>query len=756
MDGLIGLTSAAATNTNNTFFTRIIHSFSSTTTARTRTRTRTRTISLTRKSQNGKFIVSASKEGDSPKNPKLDRLDQMELNFGQLLGEDPKLTLAKIMGRKANPDASYLEIEKKFYKKKGKLVEIKEVPFDGSKEVRTSSSLDGLDLVRTVPKKGFAFKADDKPMEIKKPSKPVGKAVGSNKSSIPNVILRKPTVFNEDDVGEKPSRLRIKPNLSLKMGNGQVKDRFSDMTLLRKPEPVIVNQSIEKKQEPCGNVDDKLVDDLESKMRREEANDKVSDFALLKKPEPMSVNTNLENNREQFRSVEVTVQDDIEENALSGLSEFTATANTTKNNFKEIMDGLISNGSEQDNDFVGLQSLKLSDMGSSQEITALSDTYAVDSRVKLSTEAALQGKPKRLDQSVKRTQKSTREETVFVNPKGDGDAVELNNLVATSPLEESGEIDWTKAEDLVKTGNRGEVELISCSTRGFVVSFGSLVGFLPYRNLAAKWKFLAFESWLRQKGVDPSMYRQNLGIIGSYDVANKTLNLSLDQEVDLKIGGEISADMKLEDLLRVYDEEKIKFLSSFVGQAKLQVGDVVKCCIKKITYFGIFVEVEEVPALIHQTEVSWDATLDPVSYFKIGQVVEAKVHQLDFTLERIFLSLKEITPDPLIETLESVVGGRDPLDGRLQAAQAETEWADVESLIKELQQIEGIQSASKGRFFLSPGLAPTFQVYMASMFENQYKLLARSGNKVQEVIVQTSLGKEEMKSAILTCTNKVE
>lgn len=62
------------------------------------------------------------------------------------------------------------------------------------------------------------------------------------------------------------------------------------------------------------------------------------------------------------------------------------------------------------------------------------------------------------------------------------------------------------------------------------------------------------------------MYRQNLGIIGSYDVANKTLNLSLDQEVDLKIGGEISADMKLEDLLRVYDQEKIKFLSSFVGQ----------------------------------------------------------------------------------------------------------------------------------------------------------------------------------------------
>ncbi|KAJ6695488.1 NUCLEIC ACID-BINDING OB-FOLD-LIKE PROTEIN [Salix koriyanagi] len=45
---------------------------------------------------------------------------------------------------------------------------------------------------------------------------------------------------------------------------------------------------------------------------------------------------------------------------------------------------------------------------------------------------------------------------------------------------------------------------------------------------------------------------------------------------------------------------------------------------------------------------------------------------------------------------------------------------------------------------------------MASMFENQYKLLARSGNKVQEVIVQASLSKEEMKSTILSCANRVE
>lgn len=32
------------------------------------------------------------------------------------------------------------------------------------------------------------------------------------------------------------------------------------------------------------------------------------------------------------------------------------------------------------------------------------------------------------------------------------------------------------------------------------------------------------------------------------------------------------------------------------------------------------------PALIHQTEVSWDVTLDPASYFKVGQVCQFSFH----------------------------------------------------------------------------------------------------------------------------------
>lgn len=762
----------------------------------------------------------------------------MELKFGRMIGEDPKLTLAKILGRKANPEASYMEIEKSFYKNKGKIVEIKEVPFDvsknnveasksldgldfvrpvpkkgatfnGSKEVQ-SSSFDGLNLVRPVPKKGVKFEVDDKSRrsEVKKLSRPVApKAVeGKKKASVPNVILRKPSMFNEDDDEDTPSRLRIKPNLSLKMRIEKPKEQFSDMTLLRKPEPVSVddssgkeqdqssnvdrnvigdmtllrkpeqesvNEANEKKQEKSSSVDRNVIGDAEMEMWSEEANNKGSGFTLLEKPKALSVDKKIENDIGGFENEKSNVINNIEDIGFKDLSEFTATNNAPRNSIEESKAG---------NYPTGLQPHEQSTMRSSEEVTGeneMSDTSSTVSNVEFPIDAALQGKPKRFDQPGKEA-----------SVNAGSDSVELENPLSTSS---SGNEDanWRMAEDLVKTGDRGDVELISASTRGFVVSFHSLVGFLPYRNLAFKWKFLAFESWLRRKGLDPSLYRRNLGIIGSYDVANK-INPSLENDdIVIKNDGEVSPDMKLEELLGIYDQEKIKFLSSFVGQkikvnvvlankksgklvfsvrpkekeesierkrslmAKLQVGDVVKCCIKKIAYFGVFVEVEGVPALIHQTEISWDATVDPSSYFKVGQIVEAKVYQLDFALERIFLSLKEIMPDPLMETLESVVGDHETLDGRLKAAQADTEWDDVKSLIKELEQTEGIQSVSKGRFFLSPGLAPTFQVYMASMFEDQYKLLARSENKVQEVIVQTSLDKEEMKSLILRCTSKV-
>ena len=73
---------------------------------------------------------------------------------------------------------------------------------------------------------------------------------------------------------------------------------------------------------------------------------------------------------------------------------------------------------------------------------------------------------------------------------------------------------------------------------------------------------------MRKNGLDPSKYRQHLGIIGNEEVSSKTTSLEsspvLDDGVEEK--SEISADMELEGLLKIYDQEKIQYLSSYVGQ----------------------------------------------------------------------------------------------------------------------------------------------------------------------------------------------
>lgn len=100
-----------------------------------------------------------------------------------------------------------------------------------------------------------------------------------------------------------------------------------------------------------------------------------------------------------------------------------------------------------------------------------------------------------------------------------------------------------------------------------------MTGFLPYRNLPAKWKFLAFESWLRRKGLDPGNYRQNLGVVGKYD-ANSLKDSSesgLGSDINNKPNMALLPDMKLEDLLMVYDQEKLTYLSSFVGQVWMTI-----------------------------------------------------------------------------------------------------------------------------------------------------------------------------------------
>ncbi|XP_062217952.1 uncharacterized protein LOC133918214 isoform X2 [Phragmites australis] len=706
--------------------------------------------------------------GDEGELPPLDKWDMMELDFGRFLGEDPKLTLAKILLKKSDPDASSFDVEKLIFTKKDKLDNILREFMDANKDKASKTPEGGSPTISKLNE-------GNNPLNISRP------VMGKPKQDGPPLNLLRPA-------GSKPKQDECSLTQLRSVGSKGKEDNPS-LTLLRpvgskpKVQGKLVQDSWPSKESlvsatelsevgrisRASNVDVTLQkptvhqsedDDLKSKLKmkpninlkmRKDMNEDLTDISLLQKPDIAKDTTNTDQDHASAGSTLISAGEDNSEHEpqINGPGE------------KSVVDRVHESSELDDDSSVGLQPYGQSFIEEIDTSANPVDNQSATSN-NFSMQAFLQGKPKR-------------------------------GNVLPSKLEDITESDWTRLERYASTGEKVEVELINCTAKGFVVSLDSLIGFLPYRNLATKWKFLAFETWLRRKGGDPSLYKQNLGLEDGLVVHDGSIESesSSVSEVAGQDQGSLPSKPKFEDLLRTYNLEKSMFLSSFIGQrlrvsvvladrnskriffsmkpkeseeliqkkktlmARLNVGDIVQCTIKRLVYYGIFVEVEGVPALIQQWEVSWDDTLDPAVSYKIGQVVVARVIQLDFTNNRIFLSLKDVKPNQSVGALEAVIGEDLSLGGALEPVQANFEWPEVDALIEEMQKIEGVRDVYKGRFFQSPGLAPTFQVYMALVVGHKYKLLARYGNNMQEVMVEASLDKEQLKEAILMCTNRV-
>ena len=114
----------------------------------------------------------------------------------------------------------------------------------------------------------------------------------------------------------------------------------------------------------------------------------------------------------------------------------------------------------------------------------------------------------------------------------------------------------------------------------------------------------------------------------------------------------VSVGDKLEVYVKSYDPEKkrvslgaknpddnpwTKFLSEF------EIGDVVKAQVVSTTPFGAFAQIiPGVDGLIHISQISLERVTNVAQYLSIGQVVEAKITEIDQEKNRVSLSIKEL------------------------------------------------------------------------------------------------------------------
>ena len=113
------------------------------------------------------------------------------------------------------------------------------------------------------------------------------------------------------------------------------------------------------------------------------------------------------------------------------------------------------------------------------------------------------------------------------------------------------------------------------------------------------------------------------------------------------------------------DNPWTKFLAEFA------VGDVVKAQVVSTTPFGAFAQIiPGVDGLIHISQISLDRVTNVSQYLTIGQVVEARITEIDQEKNRVSLSIKEL--------LEEAANAEDDAVEADEAENNEADAADTE------------------------------------------------------------------------------
>lgn len=112
----------------------------------------------------------------------------------------------------------------------------------------------------------------------------------------------------------------------------------------------------------------------------------------------------------------------------------------------------------------------------------------------------------------------------------------------------------------------------------------------------------------------------------------------------------------VEVTIKALDEETRKISLGFkniedspweIMKRDYPVGSVVDARIVSFATFGAFANIlPTVDGLIHISQISWDRIQTPQDVLKIGDVVKAKIIDIDYDKKRVSLSIKELLDKP--------------------------------------------------------------------------------------------------------------
>jgi small subunit ribosomal protein S1 len=107
---------------------------------------------------------------------------------------------------------------------------------------------------------------------------------------------------------------------------------------------------------------------------------------------------------------------------------------------------------------------------------------------------------------------------------------------------------------------------------------------------------------------------------------------------------------------RKYLDQLRKERREIVGKL-MEEDKIVEGTIKKITSYGMFVDVGGIEGLVHYSEISYKGPVNPATLYEEGDVVEVKAIGYDPKKRHLSLSIKQTMPDPWEEIVDQLEEG---------------------------------------------------------------------------------------------------
>lgn len=189
--------------------------------------------------------------------------------------------------------------------------------------------------------------------------------------------------------------------------------------------------------------------------------------------------------------------------------------------------------------------------------------------------------------------------------------------------------------------------------------------------------------------------------------------------------------------------------------ASLSEGDVLKGEVVRLEDYGAIVALLArdgsgapmgVQGLVHKKELSWDVVMTVDDVVRLGQVVDVAVIGVDRARRNVSLSLRALQRDPLTETIES----------QEWRATAEVP-AEIVKIVAVLASTAGISDVRAGRQAEEKStVSQDLELYLTRAdLPGGFTLIVRSGRVLQELIVETSLARDDMKKALTRVLSRV-